>query len=378
MQKIQLKENELIVGKPLPWPVYGHDGELLLNKGQSLKNEQQKHILLTRGLFREPNAQEARQLEIQEKFSLSSPFNVLDAIRLNVTRILEDMSSSVNSDYNQRIIKVATVIQKLCYENADAALGAIILDQQALYTHVHPIMCALLTELLLRRNKIPEQDRLIYIAAALTQNIGMLELQESLSKQSTPLTEQQQITIRKHPELSREILQFLGINDKEWLETVRNHHERPDGSGYPRGLQGNNINLYARLLSLTDIYSAMVLPRQYRDGYFVKKALRDIFMQRGETVDKNLAQLLIKELGVYPPGTYVKLANGDTAIVIRRGVKQANYPLVLSVLSPRGAPYKNPQHKDTKFQDLYGIIEVVPKIDNLKLDRNQIWGLGKK
>jgi len=50
----------------------------------------------------------------------------------------------------------------------------------------------------------------------------------------------------------------------------------------------------------------------------------------------------------------------------------------LSILSPRGAPYKNPQRKDTKFQDLYGIIEVVPRIDDLKLDRNQIWGLGKK
>ncbi len=377
MRKIQLKENELIIGKPLPWPVYGHDGELLLDKGQSLKSKQQKYILLTRGIFREPTSEESQRLETQEKFSLSSPFNVLDAIRLNVTRILDDMSKSVSCDYNQRVIRVATVIQKLCYENADAALGAIMLDQQALYTHIHPIMCAVLTELLLRRNKIPEQDRLIYISAALTQNIGMLELQESLSNQSTPLTEQQQIAIKKHPEVSREILQSLGIDNKEWLETVQNHHERPDGSGYPRGLQSDEINFYARLLSLTDIYSAMVLPRQYRDGYFIKKALRDIFIQRGESVDKNLAQLLIKELGIYPPGTFVKLANGDTAIVIRRGIKHANLPLVLSILSPRGAPYKNPQRKDTKFQDLYGIIEVIPKIDDLTLDRNQIWGLGK-
>jgi HD-GYP domain-containing protein (c-di-GMP phosphodiesterase class II) len=378
MQKIQLKENELIVGKPLPWPVYGHDDELLLDKGKSLESERQKHILLTRGLFREANDQEARQLEKQEKFSLSSPFNVLDAIRLNVTRILEDMKNSVASNYNHRVIRVATAVQKLCFENADAALGALILDQQAFYTQVHPIMCSVLTELLLRRKKIPKQDRLLYIASALTQNIGMLELQESLYKQSSPLTEQQHIAVKKHPYLSREILQGLGVDHKEWLGTIQNHHERPDGSGYPNSLQGDEISLYARILSLTDIYSAMVLPRQYRDGYFIKKALRDIFMQRGGSVDKKLTQLLIKELGICPPGTFVKLANGDTAIVIHRGVKQANSPMVLSILSPGGAPYNNPQRKDTKYQELYGIVKIIPRIDDLKLDRNQIWGLGKK
>ncbi len=377
MQKIQLNENDLVIAEPLQWPVYGHDDELLLDKGESLKSERQKFILLTRGLFREATAEEAQKLNKNEKFSLSSPFNVLDAIRLNVSRILEDMKNAVKSDYSQRIFRVAVVIQKLCNEDSDAALGAIILDQQAQYIQVHPIMCSLLTELLLRRKGIPEQDRLVFIAGALTQNIGMLELQENLSQQSSPLTQQQKNAIRKHPERSREILQQSGIDHKDWLETVQNHHERPDGSGYPNALKGDEINLYTRILSLTDIYSAMVLPRKYRDGYFIKKALRDIFMQRGETVDKELAQLLIKELGIYPPGTFVKLANGDTAIVIRRGSRQPHFPMVLSFLSAQGEAYTPPQRKDTRYQDLYGIVEVIPRIDSVQLELNQIWGLGK-
>nr|WP_305909861.1 hypothetical protein [Methylomarinum sp. Ch1-1]MDP4522799.1 hypothetical protein [Methylomarinum sp. Ch1-1] len=158
MKTIQLKENDLSVGSPLPWPVYAHDGELLLERGQLLSSERQKRILLTRGLYREANAGETKELEKQEKFSLASPFNVLDAIRQNVTRILNDMNQSLTSDYNQRVTKVASVIQKLCYENTDAALGAIILDQQALYTEIHPIMCAILSELLLRRKNSPARS----------------------------------------------------------------------------------------------------------------------------------------------------------------------------------------------------------------------------
>jgi HD-GYP domain-containing protein (c-di-GMP phosphodiesterase class II) len=378
MKKIQLNKKDLTLGEPLSWPVYGIDGELLFEQGQAISSSRQIHILITRGLYREATIEESRQLDRELKFSLSSPFNVLDAIRINVTRILDDMNNSVQSNYTERTIKVATVIQKLCYENADAALGAIILDQTTDYIHIHPVMCALLTELLLRRKKIPQQDRLLYIAAALTQNIGMLDLQSQLNQQTEPLSPQQRQNIDQHPLISVDILRNLGVADKEWLDTVLNHHEKPDGSGYPNGFKAEQISLQARTLSLCDIYSAMILPREYRDGYFIKKALRDIFLQRGSTVDHELAQLLIRELGIYPPGTFVQLLNGDIAIVTRRAIKQANAPQVLSIISPRGTPYKHPQQRNTKLQDLFGITKVLPRPENLTLNRNQIWGLGRK
>lgn len=376
MKKIRLTENELSIDVPLPWPVYAPDGELLLERGQHISSERQKYILLTRGLYREANVDEVKVLE-KAKFSLSSPFNVLDAIRQNLTRILQDMNQLRVGDYNQRVIKVATVIQKLCRQDADAALGAMVLDQEPDYVGIHPVMCAILLELLLSRKNVPAQDRLLYIAAALTQNIGMLELQQKLSKQQSPLTAKQQRKISEHPFKSREILQGLGIDHKEWLDTVQHHHERPDGGGYPKGLSGEQISVYARVLSLADIYSAMILPREYRDGYFIKRALRDIFMQRGSAVDPNLAQLLIKELGIYPPGCFVKLANGDTAIVVRRDTELANAPLVLSVLSPGGVLYKPPERRNCK-EKRYGIVKVIPRVEGLVLDKNQIWGLDKK
>jgi hypothetical protein len=70
------------------------------------------------------------------------------------------MDSSVESNYAHRVIRLATVVQKLCYENSDAALGAMILDQNSAYTNVHPVLCAILSELMLRRQKIPSEDRL--------------------------------------------------------------------------------------------------------------------------------------------------------------------------------------------------------------------------
>ena len=186
MHKIQLQNADFPLGKPLLWPVYDEAGKLLLKKGVVLNSAKQKAILLSRGMFRDSTreeiaAEDARKKNQKQLFE--SPFLMLNAVKLNLARILEDMSHGVESDYEDRVIKLAKVIQKLCYENADAALGAVLLDQEASYIHVHPVLCGILSELLNQRRKIAADSRLPFIAAALTQNIGMLALQEELTNQ---------------------------------------------------------------------------------------------------------------------------------------------------------------------------------------------------
>ncbi len=379
MQKKELKETDFIVGKPLAWPVYSGEGDLLLDQGQLIGNQKLIQALLTRRVYRKLTAEEIKKNKAEAtKSSLDSPFFVLDALRVNLLRILTDINNETPSDYNLRITKLATVIQRICFENADAALGAIILDQKSAYTNIHPILSAILTELLIRRLKVPADERLLYISAALTQNVGMLELQAQLTNQTSKLTESQSKEIKQHPFKSKEIMQGLGIEHNEWLDTILFHHERPDGNGYPNGMRGDDIPLFARLLSVTDIYSAMVLPRKYRDGFYVKKALQDIFLLRGKAVDETVAQLLIKEIGIYPPGTFVRLANGETAIVLRRGVKSAASPLILSILDINHNKMDKMLRRDTIHKDIYGIIEVIPRPNQLVIDRDEIWNIRAK
>ncbi|MGR9044152.1 MAG: HD-GYP domain-containing protein [Gammaproteobacteria bacterium] len=381
MKTIKIQKEDLIIGRPLPWPVYGENQQLLLNKGFILGSEKQKEVLLSKGLYRLPTehdlSEEAEPTELSNYFS-GTPFDTLDAIKKSFIAIIDDIQHGRPNDFNKSLLDLAAVVQKLCRENADAALGALLLDQEALYTHIHPVLCAILTELLTKRRKIPDQDRMSFIAAALTQNIGLWHEQECLSHQTTPLTDKQHKIIFEHPYRSREMMHDAGIDNEDWLNALLLHHERLDGKGYPQGLSGEAIPESVRILSLADSYSAMILPRQYRDGVFVKQALRDIYRQCSSAVDAELAALLIKEVGIYPPGAFVQLANGEIAIVLRRGLKNANAPLVLSIMSPRGAPYGNPQQRDTHQNQLYGIVKVVPHIDNLKLNLSQIWGLTKR
>jgi HD-GYP domain-containing protein (c-di-GMP phosphodiesterase class II) len=378
MHKIPLQSSDLAVGDPLAWPVYASGGRLLLSAGYVLKTDQQKAMLLSQELFRYPTRIELDNEKAalnSDPFGLESPFEHLDTLIQSLRSLIETLFQTGIRDYNQALLQLAASVQKLCRDNKDAVLGAIILNQAASYVDLHPILCALLTEMLTKRRQIPEPDRLPYIAAALTQNLGMWHEQAILSAQTTPLTPQQRKIIHDHADTSCHLLKALGIDNSDWLETIHCHHERIDGKGYPNGLAGEAIPEPARILALADIYSAMVLPRQYRDGIFVKKALRDIFMQRGSTVDENLAQLLIREIGIYPPGSFVLLNNGEIAIVLKHNANKADCPWVLSITSPRGVPYESPRKRNTEQEHIFAIEKVIPRPPNLELSLEQIWGV---
>ena len=137
-------------------------------------------------------------------------------------------------------------------------------------------------------------------------------------------------------------------------------------------MKGETIPLAIRIISLADTYSAMVTPRVYRAQILARDALRDIFLKRGGEMDAELAQAFIKELGVFPPGTFVKLQNGEVGIVSRRG-DNAMQPIVQSVIGPRGAPLPNCIKRDSADAD-YAIREMVVRDRAAKLDVHRMWG----
>lgn len=272
----------------------------------------------------------------------------------------------------QQVTRFAKDVQELCATDLDAGLGALHIDHEGQYIHIHPIHTALLTELMAKSLNIPEPERISMIAAALTANIGMLELQATLYGQKEPLSPRQQEEIWAHPKLGVTLLEKVGVTDALWLDMILHHHERFNGTGYPSGLSGDSVKIGVRVISLADTYSAMVMPRSYRSALQAKEALKKIFLKSGGDIDESLAHAFIKELGIYPPGTFVRLVNGEIAVVIKRGSSAKN-PVVQSIISPRGGPYSIPRQHNCE-QDMYKIKEVAPREKNLPVSLRKLWG----
>jgi len=174
----------------------------------------------------------------------------------------------------------------------------------------------------------PEQNRAL--SAALTMNLSVAELQGQLAHQVSPLTTRQRRAIDEHPMKSAEMLAESGIRDNEWLDAVREHHEKPDGAGYPLGL--TQLGELGQLLRYADIYTALMSRRGNRPAMTPRDAGREIYeMTSGST----LCQTLIKVFGIFPPGSYVRLASGELGVVTGNGDK-AYHPRVAALTTSDG------------------------------------------
>ena len=364
MQRIH--ESDIQLGQPLPWDCFDQHSLLLLRKGVVVNSKKQVQGLIERGLFIEQTPEEAPPP------SAPSPFHLLEDFQIRLKAIFHGIIYRQGDDLPERVIKLCKELQDLCETDSDAVLAMFHTDVEGRYTLTHPLAVAALSELIVKRKGVSPEERLPILAASLTANVAMIDLQETLQKQETPLTDEQREAIRLHPLQAAELLTESGVQDQVWIKTVLHHHEKLDGSGYLGALRGEDIPLSVRIVSLADSYSAMIAPRVYRDQILAKDALRDIFLKRGVEVDEELAQLFIKELGVFPPGAFVRLANGEIAIVIKRGAA-GNCPVVQSVMGPRGAPLLAPVRRDTTHEN-YAIREMVARYKGVNIDMHRLWG----
>lgn len=366
-----LAEKDLPIGKPLEWDVFDRKGRLLLRKGMALQSDKQVSKVLSYAAYRMLEAGEESTVE-PEKNEILSPFDNIDKTVKDIARvyltILKNVASGSANIQNQ-IYSLSQNLIELCEYDVDATLGALHLEKKFQYSILHPVNTAILANIMAEQLKYEAKKRVSVIAAALTANIGMFDLQQKLTKQQEHLSEQQQEAINKHPVNSAVLLKHWGVKDRLWLEVVLQHHEQKDGSGYPRRLSHEKFIQEARIVGIADRYHALLSPRGYRRGLLPTEALSRLFKERGREVDEELTLMFVREVGIYPPGSVVKLKNGDTAIVTRRGEDKMK-PLAKSIFNEKGVILPVPMQRDTgyKLQEITGMCQSIPEFKpNLKV-----------
>lgn len=374
---LKIELGSLHLNKPAPWQICDSGGQLLLEKGEIIQSEEYKKLLEQVGYFSEelktPVKQPVKQPVVFK--GRVNPFAEFDDLSVQLETLfnrLELSKAHPPRHFMRKIYDIAAQIQGLVYYDADALMGAVHLSDSFEYHIHHPMQIAILTELILERLKVSQAIRLSTLAAALTSNLSMNHYQKVLDQQKTPLNEQQLRLVKNHPLLSARQLEEAGVEDELWLQLVEQHHEKLDGTGYPRGLKGTEIRREALILALADVYSAMITPRVYRGPIKLNESLRDLFTQRGSTFDDKLTRLFINELGLYPPGIYVRLENGELAVVVGR-TSDFKSPVVASIKKPDGNMHSSPRRHNSSEAG-YAIKYVCEPSERVRVDPSQLWG----
>src|SRR5690606_13919996 len=126
------------------------------------------------------------------------------------------------------------------------------------------------------------------------------------------------------------------------------HHERFDGTGYPRGLKGSDLHLYGQIVGLPDMYDALISPRPYRKRYRTSEAIEFLFAAGGTYFDHELIKLFCSHISIYPIATMLLLNTGQTAIVVQNSELALHRPVVRIVKEADGSVPKTPYQFDLK------------------------------
>jgi len=169
------------------------------------------------------------------------------------------------------------------------------IDTKDSYTGEHSDLVAKYSLLIADKLDISEKDKIKLRIGALLHDSGKLGIPDSIINKTSRLTEEEYEIIKRHPLLGEDIIKGI-TRDENVVTCVRSHHERWDGKGYPDGISGEDIPLYARIVSIADAFHAMTSQRPYRDALTLGQALEEIEKSKGTQFDPYLAELFIDQV----------------------------------------------------------------------------------
>jgi HD-GYP domain-containing protein (c-di-GMP phosphodiesterase class II) len=168
--------------------------------------------------------------------------------------------------------------------------------------------------------------------AGLLHDVGMAFIPREIKLKQGRLTPEEFLEIKTHCQRGHALLAGQAGFAPEALRAVAEHHERLDGSGYPQGLKGREISVFGRILSVADVFDALTKDRPYKTRVMPDKALGAMYGMRGRDFDQGILERFIKCVGVYPPGSLVRLSTGEYAVVSQSNPSTPLRPKVAVVL----------------------------------------------
>jgi HD-GYP domain-containing protein (c-di-GMP phosphodiesterase class II) len=311
------------------------------NTDNDVKNVNQKKSI-------DESASNTKSNTSNEPCSLSEEFARSCEIYDNASIDIQDLLKRAQTQQSlspEAISALAGEITNSVIRNEYAITILTRIRHHSTYQWEHATNCAILVcgfALFLGFNKDTAQKMTL---GALLHDIGVAKVSKAILDKPSKLTNNEMSVVKKHLAWGHQICKRDGFDDPIILDMLINHHERLDGSGYPRGLQKAKISKLSRITAIIDVYDAMTGDKIHKKGVQPIIALRHLLGQ-SEKFDQELVQKFIKYVGVHPVGSLIELSNEKLAVVVEGNRAEPLKPKVQIFYSLKLQQYINPKFCD--------------------------------
>lgn len=305
-------------GSYLGKPLYSSQGAILLNE----------HFQLTEMLLDRLKKLGFCGLYIEDEISNGIMVNdvVSEQLRLEASIKLESIAKNIGSFAQMQPI-ISNIVDSII-ENNDVMIQIQKLHSYHSYTYTHCINVGIYSVCMGAKMGLRRDQLLKLGTAGILHDIGKNDIPIEILDKPGKLTQEEFDIIKSHP-----VFGYNMIKDTIELSSVTKigvlqHHERCDGSGYPRGLKKDEISVYGKIIAIADTYDALTSNRSYRAAYSPFEAYEYLLGDGDTQYDIAIVNVFARCIAVYPVGTCVELSDGTKAIVVRNLTDCALRPVV--------------------------------------------------
>ncbi|MCH1640175.1 HD-GYP domain-containing protein [Paenibacillus timonensis] len=354
----------LQAGMKLGKKIYNEDGIILLSENAVLSDAIIRR-LQSHGLdfvyVADPRTDD---LVIPEMIEEETRRRALGEIRTNFRKWAAPNVKNVSYPYLGKTFSglIESILDDLSARD-DAMIMMMNMNSMDHYLYRHSLNVCVYTLLLGQLHGYTKDELTVLGLGALLHDIGKTKLPLELLTKPSRLTDEEFEMIKRHPDFG-----FKMLKDEPGIPLLSahcayQHHEKIDGSGYPRGIRGNEIHEYARWIAITDAYDAMTTHRSYRKAMLPHQALEVLYTGCGHWYEKPKLELFRDRVAIYPIGMTVRLSTGETGVVSRIHGHMPQRPVVRVLTDPRGEDIRSPYEVDLSIQ----LSIVIAEVDGMEM-----------
>lgn len=326
----RIRTEQLKPGMIIARPIYSDDGKILLNSGVELK---ERFILRLEqlGIASVYIQDDLGDYEIPEVISEATRVKAIQTLRNSVNQMRLGKTLDLTS-VEESVTKIIDEV----LDNDDVLISLTDIRSFDNYTYGHCVNVAILSLVCGISMGMSKADLKQLTLGAMLHDIGKIKIPEEILKKPGRLTTEEYETVVKHAAFGYEIVKKIPRFPRRAALVINQHHERINGSGYPQKLKGEQIDLFARIAAIADVYDAITADRVYQKGILPSEAIRVLKGLGSFHFDLDVLSHFVKNIALYPVGSSVVLSDGTSGVVVDVNKRYPARPIVRVLFDGKG------------------------------------------